>query len=454
MRRIDAERHSLSVILNLIRSHADYTRQDLEHISGLGRAVVVDRLSTLSRLGLADEDTLGRPTGGRAPRLVRFRADAGLLLVAILDQHSIGVGLADLSGTLLSEHHESADLSEGPEPTLKRLFSLFDWVLEQHQPVRPVWGIGLAVSGPVEPEGRGNDAGARLHFLPSWNDYPLEQKLVRQYGAPVAIRTSTQMRALGELRAGGGGGNSLLFVEVAQEVSAAIISNGHLLRGAQGASGLIGHIPSGDDNHLVCRCGSTGCLETVAGVDAITRLAREAAQSGDSRPLAEIFNAAGEITPEDIGLAALRGDPFSAKLLARCGRQVGTVLASLVNAINPPLIVLSGPVAMTGDIFLASVREAIYSRAHPLVSRDLRIVRSQMGSSAALAGAAFTIMDEIFEPNFLGGWITSGTPQHHSKIAALAAQDAGPRTASGRTARAGYAESKERRARPATGRQR
>src|SRR4051812_47571748 len=71
LRRVEAERHSLALILNLIREQESYSRQDIERVSGLGRAVVVDRLTTLSRFGLVDEETLGRPTGGRAPRLVQ-----------------------------------------------------------------------------------------------------------------------------------------------------------------------------------------------------------------------------------------------------------------------------------------------------------------------------------------------------------------------------------------------
>src|SRR4051812_12188498 len=78
LRRIDAERHSLALILNLIRAQEGCSRQDIERVSGLGRAIVVDRLATLSRFGLVHEGTLGRPTGGRAPRLVQFCDDAGL----------------------------------------------------------------------------------------------------------------------------------------------------------------------------------------------------------------------------------------------------------------------------------------------------------------------------------------------------------------------------------------
>ena len=113
---------------------------------------------------------------------------------------------------------------------------------------------------------------------------------------------------------------------------------------------------------------------------------------------------------------------FSAELLSRCGRQIGTVLATLTNALNPQLIVIGGEVAETGDILLAAIRETVYRRSYPLVTRDLRIVRSQMLNSAGLVGSALTLTDTLFSAAFLEGWISSGVPLHHPEIAALIAR--------------------------------
>jgi predicted NBD/HSP70 family sugar kinase len=180
-----------------------------------------------------------------------------------------------------------------------------------------------------------------------------------------------------------------------------------------GAAGLIGHTSCDHDGALVCRCGNVGCLELFAGADAIARDGMRAAVDGRSRYLADALASNGEIVTSDVGIAAQLGDPVSAELLSRAGRLVGTVLAGLVNAFNPSLIVLGGAVAQTGDIFLAAVREAVYRRSHPLVTRDLRIVRSQMASSAGLVGSAIASIDAIFEPSFLESWINLGSPLRH-----------------------------------------
>lgn len=417
VRRPDAERRSLVTILNLVRCRAARTRQDIERQSGLGRAVVARRLETLMDVGLVEEGELAPAKGGRAPRLVQFRADAGLVLVAVLDRSTIGVGVADLSGRLKIEHHEAAD-PDDPEATLKRLATLFDWMLDQHKPNREVWGIGLAVPGPVELADDQPNARPTFHFMPGWDQFPLVESLIVRHKVPVWVRSNVQMMTLGEATAGiSVGARNALFVKFGKSINAGLISEGHFHRGAQGAAGLIGHIPVDVQTSVVCRCGNRGCLEVAAGEDAIVREAVNAAREGHSRLLAETLEANGEISATDVAHAAQLGDSFSAELLSRCGRLVGTVLASLANAFNPSLIILTGGIVQGDDIFLAAIREAVYRRSHPLVTRDLRVTRSQMGNSAGLVGSAMVAIDGLFETELLGGWIGVGSPLRHPRIA-------------------------------------
>ena len=415
--RVDSEQQSLALILNLLRKEEANTKLEIERISGLGRAIVADRVATLAELKLVDESELGVPSGGRAPRNIKFNEAAALFVVAHVDQSTIGVGLAELNGKLLFEHYEPSDSIADHQGILARITSLFDWALEQHLNGRAIWGIGLSVEGPVEQNENQHFASPTLHFLPSWDGARIVESLVAKYSAPVWIRNTTQMTTLGELRAGGGrGASDMLFVDLGKEITAGIVCDGRLYRGAQGGAGLIGHISTGEDNHAPCKCGNLGCLEAVAGADAISRAATKAALSGQSAELAEILAVNGELSPTDVATTAIMGDAFSAELLARSGRLIGTTIASLTNAFNPSLIVLGGPWAQQSDILLAAIREAIYRRSHPLVSRDLKIVRSQMSGSATLIGLALSMVDDIFAPYPLARWVKHVSPLTHPQI--------------------------------------
>jgi len=419
-------RQDLAAILRLVRSGDAETRQDIERRTGLGRALVADRLSTLISLGLVEEGELGAPQGGRAPRLLRFRTQAGLVLVAFLDRTAIGVGVADLSGRLVSEHYEAADLAQGPEQILQRVCTLFDWVLEQHQDDRDVWGIGVAVPGPLEIRGGVGEAAPVLNFNPAWQRYPFVPTLVKRYGAPVRLRSNVEAMALGEMAAGSGSGVAdMIFVKLGQGIAAAIISDGELHCGAQGGAGLLGHMQADPESDELCSCGNRGCLEVVAGGGVLARAGLAAAREGRSPLLAEALEANGKVTMTDVGLASQHGDPASAELMARAGRTIGKALAAATNLFNPALIVLGGRMAQYGDTLLAAIRETVYRQSHPLVTRDLQIVRSRMGNSGGLLGAAFAVVDDYFSEDVLRRWVALGTPLREPSIAAaIAATDA------------------------------
>lgn len=416
-RRLDAERLSLAAIVDLVRSGAAATRLDIERATGLGRAVVTDRLATLFQLGLIEDGELGPAMGGRAPRIIRFRDGAGVILVSVLDRSRLGVGIADLSGRLLAEHHEAVDLAAGPAFLHRRVGTLFEWLLDQHRGNREVWGVALAAPGPVEDDGGVEGASLKRSILPGWEDYPIVEHLKIKYRAPIWMRSRVHAMAYGEFKAGSGTGvRDLIFVNLGRTISAGIISEGRPLRGARGSAGMIGHVAI-EGNALRCSCGNTGCLETIAGDEAIVREGTRLARDGLSPQLAEALTHNGRISSSDVSAAARSGDPACAALLARCGQLVGTTLAALTNALNPALIVLGGDIGQADDILLAAVREAVYRGSYPRITRDLRIVRSPMGNSAGLTGSALMMSDDLLNTNALSEWIGYGAPQCTPELA-------------------------------------
>jgi predicted NBD/HSP70 family sugar kinase len=418
VRALEAERQSLVSLLNILRTGEPATRLDLEREARLGRAVVTDRLATLTALGLIEEGGVGRSIGGRAPRLVRFRSEAARILVANIDGDTIGVGLSDLQGRLILEHYEDFNIASPAELLFERLEALFNWSLSSAD--APLWAIGLGVPGAAETAGGRRLGIPRLSAMPAWDEAGLLQRLVGRFQVPIWAHGSVQMETMGEMKAlqGRQSGN-LIYADLGTEISAGIVVDGRLSRGAQGMAGQVGHVFAGAAHQRVCGCGNVGCLRTVAGCEAIAEAGRRAAEDGRSRQLGETLAQTGTVSVADIGTAARFGDPFSAELLAQSGRLIGTVLATLVNVLNPSMIVVGGELAQTGDICLAAIREGIYRHAQPLVSRDISIVRSRMGRSAGLLGAALVVLGDLFEPGFLDDWIVAGTPLAHPEVAEL-----------------------------------
>jgi glucokinase-like ROK family protein len=403
-------------VLDHARTHGSTTRASLVHATGLSRAVVTQRVAELIEYGLLADGDLGPSTGGRSPRLVRFRADAGHLLVADLGATSVDVALADLSGTILAHVQEPCDIAAGPELVLARVEELFARCLAGAEP-RPgsLWGIGIGVPGPVE-----FDSGRPVAppIMPGWDRYPVRERFA-QYHVPVWVDNDVNVMALGERRAGiARGHDNVVFVKIGTGIGAGIIVNGRLHRGAQGCAGDVGHMQVTDDPAVVCRCGNVGCLEAIAGGGALGRDAEAAARDGRSRFLAALLEEKGPLEAHDVARGATHGDPTCVELLTNAGRLVGHMLASVVNFFNPSLVVIGGGVAGAGDLLLATIRETVYRRSLPLATRELVVKRSTLDDRAGVVGAAAIVTDELFRARHLTQWLGVGTPNGGHVVAA------------------------------------
>lgn len=410
---------NLALVLAGVRSGGLSTRPELVRELGLGRNVISQRVGQLLDVGLLDEGQLAPSTGGRPSRELRFRSEAGCLLVAELGATDLQVGLSDLSGQLLDQRVERCDVAAGPEQTLGRLEQLFDELLAARPADQPLWGAGVGLPGPVEfAQGRP----IAPPIMPGWDAYPVRDRLAARYQAPTWIDNDVNVMALGELRAGiGRAEHELIYVKVGTGIGAGLVSGGRLHRGAQGAAGDIGHVSVLDDESVLCRCGNTGCLEAIAGGYALARDGLAAASAGRSELLAATLTSTGGVTALDVRAAAGAGDPVSIALLARSGRLVGRVLATLVNFYNPSLIVMGGQVSAVEDIFLTELRRTVYGRATALAARDLRIKTSPLGDRAGLLGAAFLVADQLFSRDCLAQWIAAGSPDGRPELSAGAA---------------------------------
>jgi glucokinase-like ROK family protein len=364
---------------------------------------------------LISEGDPGPSTGGRPPRHLTFRGDAGHVLVADLGATSIDVALTTLDGRILGHHEEPSLIEDGPEACLQRVEALFDLLLRTtHDIPGRLWGVGIGVPGPVEFR-TGRPISPPI--MPGWDGYPIRERFAGRYRAPVWVDNDVNVMALGESRSGVAAGHSnVVVVKIGTGIGAGIISDGRLHRGAQGSAGDVGHIQVSDDPDVVCRCGNIGCLEALAGGAAIGRAGRAAAEEGRSRRLRAALDEHGEVTAEDVARAASYGDPVAIGLLGDAGRRVGSMLASVVNFFNPSLIVIGGGVANSPDHLLASIRETVYRRSLPLATRDLVVQRSALGGLAGVIGGSAMVVDQLFARDSLAQWIEAGEPSDAQQL--------------------------------------
>jgi predicted NBD/HSP70 family sugar kinase len=407
----------LIAVLGAIRAGEGVTQPRLVQRLGLGRTVIAQRVAQLEAAGLVVQEGVAPSNGGRAPRLVRMRADVGLVAGADVGATGMAVGLADLSGRVLARVHEAVDVADGPDAVLGRVEDLVTRLLDGLHGAPPLWGIGVGVPGPVE---YATSRPVAPPIMPGWDGYPIRERLSGRFAVPVWVDNDVNVLALGELRTNPAAAEAgdLLYLKIGTGIGAGLVSGGRVHRGVSGCAGDIGHVAVAEADSVICRCGNVGCLEAVAGGAALARDGRRLAECGGSSVMAEILAATGELAAADVTTAAERGDPAARAMLGRAGRLVGGTLATLVSFYNPGLVVLGGGVVHAGDHVLAAIRESVYRRSLPLATRTLRIERSVMGEAAGLAGAVHLALDALFAPGRLARWLPVGSPAGRPELAA------------------------------------
>jgi glucokinase len=219
--------------------------------------------------------------------------------------------------------------------------------------------VGIGVPGQVDPEAGHVAMAVNLGIGPE--PYGLAQEVVASLGCPVTIENDVRAAAVGAYESylrNGHAPHSLALLNIGTGISAGVVVEGSLLRGAHGMAGEIGHLIVEDSGPL-CMCGQRGCLEAVLAGPAISR----AWSVGEDVTVAsELFT------------AVAADDPAAHEVAARIIDRLTIVLTWLAAAYDPELIVLAGGVAGAGDALLGPVRDEIARRGSgsELVTRRLR----------------------------------------------------------------------------------
>ncbi|MFC6285490.1 ROK family protein [Nocardioides sp. GCM10027113] len=365
-------------LLRLIRTGRASTRSDLRRLTGLSRTAVVARVDALIDAGLLHVGQELASTGGRPPGALVFDRSAGVVLAVAIGRSRSQLAVLDLDGAELAADSEDHEVGTGPDAVMPRIAERLRDLLDAIE--APVKGVGLSLPGTVDPE-RGLSVDSPV--IGHWGGVELAPYLEAVTDAPLFVGNDADVLARSELLADPSLRDALV-VKASTGLGLGVIAGGQVVSGHRGAAGEIGHtsVPAGEG--LRCRCGATGCLETVAGGWAlVARLAEGGRELPHVRDLVRL---------------ALEGDPEARGLLRESGRHVGELLAVAVNLLNPQAIVIGGDMAAAFDTYASGVRETLYARSGPLATRDLRIQPAAYADRAGVVGCGALALDHVLSP--------------------------------------------------------
>lgn len=383
-----------ALILSVVREEGSVSRAAIAKRTQLSRSTVSSIVSQLLQANLVAEVGQGRSSGGRRPILLNFNYSAGYVVGVDLGATHIIVLVADLNGRVVARKEADFAVSVGPEIGLKQIAHTVRLCLEESGlRLGQVLGIGLGVPGPVEyAQGRV----IAPPIMPGWHGVALRDRLEEALGMPVSIDNDANLGALSEhCRGAGRNYPNLTYVKVGTGIGCGLILNGQLYRGELGSAGEIGHVTI-DENGPPCKCGSYGCLESMAGGPAIALRAQQSIRAGQITSLSRI-QPVESITARDVALAAQTGDRLAQQLFAEAGKHIGVALSSLANLLNPGLIIIGGGVAQAGQLLLDPIRRTMQQRALQSVAQSAQIVQSTLGRDASALGAVDLALQEALK---------------------------------------------------------
>lgn len=382
-------RHSRQAVevLRPLRTGRATSRAALAEATGLSPSTVATRVEDLVLRGLVVEDGEGTSRGGRRPRRLRIRGEAGLVGCVDLGVDRASFGLVDLAGTFLAEHHVDLDVAAGPRAVLgEAIEQLVDLAARTDLPDHAgLVGLSIGVPGPV------SSATSRVvspSRMPGWNGVSVAEIVQEQLRVPVVVGNDANLMAAGELLDGAAAAANQVFVKVGSGIGCGIVSRGELYTGSNGWAGDISHVAVPGAAPVPCTCGRTGCLDALASG---TALVREMQLAGHDVPTVEAMIA-----------LARDSHPVATGLLRGAGVMTGGVLATIVNFFNPDRVVLGGVLADSA-VFVAGVRSTLYAECLPMATEQLAVDVTRHRGTGGLRGAARVFLDQAFSVEGVAG---------------------------------------------------
>lgn len=385
---------NLSLIMHSLRTQAPISRASLSQTTNLNKTTVSDLINELNERGFVKELGTQSSGTGRPATLLTLNPDAGYIVSAEIAVDFLEVLVTDFAPQSIWQAKEPILPGTSPEATLDRLMVMLHQASAKGQVVSKNF-LGLAVGAP----GMVDQITGTILFAPNlkWRNVPLLTRLEQEgFGVPLFVDNEANMATLGEHYFGAAKGyNEVLYLSANVGLGGGLLRNGQLYRGATGVAAEYGHMtldPYGER----CNCGNHGCWETFVNQNALCNKIMTAIRSGESSILAEKVRGRRDcVSVEMIVDAARAGDALSIRTIEEVGRYLGIGIASLLNALNPEIVVLGGILSIASEFLLPAANDEIQKRALSWNRETVKIVSAAHGSDACVKGGIAMVYQSV-----------------------------------------------------------
>lgn len=313
-----------------------------------------------------------------------------------MKKYSIGIDLGGtkillalvdkFSGEVVLSVKKKTRKEKGPEKIMSKMIDGIEELLEDSEAgIDEISSIGVGAAGQIDRE-HGILIGApNLDCF----DLNIKQQIQSHFDIPVYVGNDVEIAALGEMKFGAATGcDDFVCVFVGTGVGSAIVKNGKIIHGATGTAGEIGHIIV-DLNGRQCNCGAHGCLEAYASRSAIEKRIEGALRKGRHSAILDYMESGKPITSSMIEKSIEREDELVTQCVTEASEYLSGGIASIINFINPKLIVLGGGLIEAVDFFYRNTIKKARSKSLPVPATKIEFKKAALGDFSGVIGAAF-----------------------------------------------------------------
>ena len=330
-------------------------------------------------------------SGGRRPSRYGINPNACYYLGVEITRISITLGIQNFDNKFVKLSEKMVYKLENTQESLNSLCDIINEFVDSSEvPRDKIIGACINLVGRIN-----SHKGYSYNYF-YFEDKPLSEIIQSRIRIKTFLENDTRAMAYGEYNCGVvGGEKDVIFVNIGWGVGIGIICNGKLYYGKSGYSGEFGHWPI-FENEIICHCGKKGCLETEISGQALEKEFKKSIEKGSTTTLSKQLDV-DDISMDDIVKSIKENeDPLAIEIIEEMGRKMGRYLSMLINIFNPELVVLGGTLSETGPYLSLPIKTSVNKYSINLVSLDVEIKNSSLGSTVGIIGACYILRDKLF----------------------------------------------------------
>ena len=299
------------------------------------------------------------------------------ILIALVDK---------TTGEVVCHIKKKTKKDKGPKNIIRKMIEGITELLEESSvPLEEINSIGVGAAGQVDREN------GILIGAPNLDCYDLNIKehLTSHFNIPVRLGNDVEIAAMGEMMFGAAKGcDDFVCIFVGTGVGSSIVKGGKIIHGATGTAGEIGHMIV-DLNGRQCACGAHGCLEAYASRSAKEKRIEGALRKGRHSVILDYLESGKSISSSMIQKSIERGDELVIQCVDEASEYLSGGIASIINFINPKLVILGGGLIEAVDYFYQNTVKKARAKSLPVPATKIEFKKAQLGDFSGVIGAAF-----------------------------------------------------------------